>query len=135
MIRYDGVPIDEWDLKQLRRRMAVVAQDTQLFATTIIENITYGMKPDEYTKEEVIQAAKAANGTYTPAHKQATIHSLATQALNPIHFAPINCATCSLSLFLCSLFHSLTSVCVVPLIDGSLRLHNGDGGRLRNESG
>ena len=62
VIRYDGVPIDEWDLKQLRRRMAVVAQDTQLFATTIIENITYGMKPDEYTKEEVIEAAKAANG-------------------------------------------------------------------------
>lgn len=42
--------------------MAVVAQDTQLFATTIIENITYGMRPDEYTKEQVIEAAKAANG-------------------------------------------------------------------------
>ena len=47
VIRYDGVPIDEWDLRQLRRRMAVVAQDTQLFATTIIENITYGMRPHE----------------------------------------------------------------------------------------
>ena len=65
VIRCDGVPIDEWDLRQLRRQMAVVAQVTQLFATTIIENITYGMKPHEYTREEVIEAAKAAIGTQT----------------------------------------------------------------------
>ena len=30
VIRYDGVPIDEWNLKQLRQGMAIVAQDTQL---------------------------------------------------------------------------------------------------------
>jgi ABC-type multidrug transport system fused ATPase/permease subunit len=60
-IEYDGVSIDEWNLKLLRKQMAVVAQDSQLFATSIIENITYGMKPHEYTREEVISAAKAAN--------------------------------------------------------------------------
>jgi ABC-type multidrug transport system fused ATPase/permease subunit len=61
-IRYDGVGIDEWDLTVLRRQMSLVMQDTQLFATSIIENITYGMKPNEYSREEVIKAAKAANG-------------------------------------------------------------------------
>ena len=61
-IRYDGVPIDEWDLSVLRRQIASVAQDSQLFATSVIENITYGMRADEYSREDVIKAAKAANG-------------------------------------------------------------------------
>ena len=60
-IAYDRVGIDEWNLPRLRKQMAVVQQDTQLFATSIIDNIVYGMKPHEYTREEVVEAAKAAN--------------------------------------------------------------------------
>ena len=60
-VSFDGVNIDEWNLPVLRKQMAVVQQGSDLFATSIIENITYGMQPHEWTRQEVIDAAKAAN--------------------------------------------------------------------------
>lgn len=47
------VLLDGWDLRSLNlrsvhRHMGVVAQDTQMFATSIEENITYGV--DSYTQ-------------------------------------------------------------------------------------
>ena len=41
--------------------MALVAQDTQLFAGTILDNITYGLEEDTYTRRDVEEAAKGAN--------------------------------------------------------------------------
>jgi ABC-type multidrug transport system fused ATPase/permease subunit len=108
-IRYDGVPIDEWDLSVLRRQIASVAQDSQLFATSVIENITYGMRADEYSREDVIKAAKAANGQTDKAEL-----SVAKQSARP---APAAHSCLRLSLAVCS-----------------LRLHHGNGRGLRHES-
>lgn len=43
----------------LRRHIAVVSQETQLFNMTIEQNIAYGVT--NYTREELYEAAKLAN--------------------------------------------------------------------------
>ena len=57
-ILLDGVDIARVDPRALRRRIAIVAQDTVLFADTILENIRYG-RPDA-SDAEVQAAAHAA---------------------------------------------------------------------------
>jgi ATP-binding cassette, subfamily B, bacterial len=54
----DGVDIKQADPIAVRQRIAIVPQDTVLFASTAMENIRYG-KP-EATDEEVKAAARAA---------------------------------------------------------------------------
>ena len=58
-IFYFGKDIKTINLKELRKRVALVSQDTYLFPDSIEENIRYGN--EKATKEEVIGAAKAAN--------------------------------------------------------------------------
>ncbi|ACZ43706.1 ABC transporter related protein [Thermobaculum terrenum ATCC BAA-798] len=55
----DGRDIRELPLDELRSRIAIVFQDTFLFATTVRENIAFGR--EGATEEEIIAAAKAAN--------------------------------------------------------------------------
>uniref|UniRef100_A0A6B2L9R1 ABC transporter domain-containing protein n=1 Tax=Arcella intermedia TaxID=1963864 RepID=A0A6B2L9R1_9EUKA len=60
-----GILLDGKDYRQLnpislRKHIGIVAQDTELFNLTIEENIAYGVE-DNYTKEELYQAAKLAN--------------------------------------------------------------------------
>ncbi len=57
-ILIDGKNIRDITLKSLRNNIGVVQQDVYLFSGTVYENILYG-KPGA-TKEEVIEAAKAA---------------------------------------------------------------------------
>ncbi len=57
-ILLDGVDIKDADPEAVRRRIAIVPQNTILFATTAMENIRYG-NPDA-TDEDVKQAARAA---------------------------------------------------------------------------
>lgn len=57
-ILLDGIDVREYAIKDLRKRVAVVLQETILFSGTIRENIKWG-KPDA-TEEEIIAAAKAA---------------------------------------------------------------------------
>jgi len=57
----DGVPLQDWNLRSFHRQVALVAQDTQLFAGTILDNITYGLEEDTYTRRDVEEAAKGAN--------------------------------------------------------------------------
>ena len=54
----DGVAYPELSLKELRRIIAVVDQDTILFNGSVRDNIAYGMK--EATLEQVTAAARAA---------------------------------------------------------------------------
>jgi len=54
----DGIAANEADLFELRRRMALVPQDTALFADTVTENIRYGA-PDA-SDEDVRKAAHLA---------------------------------------------------------------------------
>ena len=54
----DGVDVRDLPVQELRRKIAVVPQESFLFSTTVFENIAYG-KPDA-TMDEVIEAAKKA---------------------------------------------------------------------------
>jgi subfamily B ATP-binding cassette protein MsbA len=58
-ITIDGHDLRRIKLNALRQQVAVVLQDSFLFNNNVVENLLYG-KPDA-TREEVIQAAKAAN--------------------------------------------------------------------------
>ena len=58
-IRLDGVPLPKADPREVRARLAVVPQETVIFAATAYENILYG-RPDA-TEAEVWAAAEAAN--------------------------------------------------------------------------
>lgn len=55
----DSVDLREFDIKTVRRRMAVVSQDTFIFNTSVYENISYGS--ENATQEQVEEAAKSAN--------------------------------------------------------------------------
>jgi subfamily B ATP-binding cassette protein MsbA len=58
-ILLDGEPIQEYDLKDLRRQIAYVGQDVRLFNDTIRNNIAYGLS-DAVSDEQIIEAAKQA---------------------------------------------------------------------------
>lgn len=58
-IKINDVDISTFNLKSLRRRIGVVAQEPVLFSGTIAENIAYG-KPSA-TRAEIIAAARKAN--------------------------------------------------------------------------
>lgn len=57
-ITVDGVPLDAYSRDGLRRRLALVLQDTWLFGGTIAENIAYGAPGA--AREQIVEAAKAA---------------------------------------------------------------------------
>ena len=57
-ITVDGVPLDAYSRDGLRRRLALVLQDTWLFGGTIAENISYGVPGA--SREAIVEAAKAA---------------------------------------------------------------------------
>ena len=57
-ITVDGVPLDAYSRDGLRRRLALVLQDTWLFGGSIAENIAYGAPGA--SREQIIEAAKAA---------------------------------------------------------------------------
>lgn len=56
----DGKEYESLKVNQLRRLFGVVTQETELFATTVKQNIAFGLDEDEYTMEDVINAAKKA---------------------------------------------------------------------------
>lgn len=55
----DGKDIRKYNLKSLRKHMAIVPQEPCLFATTIYENIAYGH--ESATEAEITDAARLAN--------------------------------------------------------------------------
>ena len=57
-ITIDGVPVGQYSRDGLRRRLALVLQDTWLFGGTIAENIAYGT--EGATREQIVAAARAA---------------------------------------------------------------------------
>jgi ATP-binding cassette subfamily B protein len=54
----DGVPFDDVDIRDMRRAIGVVMQDTMMFAGTVGENIAYGCS--EATRPEIEHAAELA---------------------------------------------------------------------------
>ncbi|KAH6830259.1 ABC transporter family protein [Perilla frutescens var. hirtella] len=60
VVKIDGRDIKSYDLRSLRKHIALVSQEPTLFAGTIKQNITYGASED-VGEAEVIGASKAAN--------------------------------------------------------------------------
>ncbi|KAJ7544789.1 hypothetical protein O6H91_09G093300 [Diphasiastrum complanatum] len=60
-IYIDGHDIREIGLKSLRREVGIVPQDIVLFTGTVLENIAYGVLPDQMDFKAVEQAAGLAN--------------------------------------------------------------------------
>ncbi|MHB1294994.1 MAG: ABC transporter ATP-binding protein [Anaerolineae bacterium] len=58
-VTVDGYDVRDVTMASLRKQIGVVAQDTFLFAGTVMDNIRYGRL--EATDEEVVAAAKTAN--------------------------------------------------------------------------
>ena len=59
-IMIDGVDISTLSLKNLRKHLAIVPQETILFDGSLAENITYGCEGD-FSEEQLVNAADAAN--------------------------------------------------------------------------
>ena len=59
-IRIDGLDINQFTLKSLRRHIALVSQDIVLFNDTVYANIAFGAHAN-CAREDVIAAAQAAN--------------------------------------------------------------------------
>ncbi len=59
VVKLDGVPLPDMRLRDLRRQIGLVTQETMLFDDTIFNNIRYG-SPDA-SLSEVIEAAKRAH--------------------------------------------------------------------------
>lgn len=57
-VQYNGISVNEVDLEKLRARIGLVAQDTQLFAGTIRENLLFA-QPNA-TDEECMEALRSA---------------------------------------------------------------------------
>lgn len=55
----DGVPLQEFEIHTVRRKMAVVSQDTFIFNASIRHNIAYGIK--EVEDSAIWEAARLAN--------------------------------------------------------------------------
>ena len=53
---YGGVPSNEINIKSLRGQIGLVNQEATLFAGTIEENITYGLK--DYSFDQLQEAAR-----------------------------------------------------------------------------
>jgi subfamily B ATP-binding cassette protein MsbA len=58
-ILIDGTELREFEIASLRRKMAVVSQDTFIFNTSVRENIAYGT--EGATEAQIIEAARLAN--------------------------------------------------------------------------
>lgn len=60
VVEMDGRDLKTYNLRSLRKHMALVSQEPTLFGGTIRENIVYGVS-DETDETEIVEAAKAAN--------------------------------------------------------------------------
>ena len=68
-ILIDGEDIQSFKLSSLRNHLALVTQETFLFNDTILNNISFG-KEGESTREEILDAAKAAHVDYFVEHME-----------------------------------------------------------------
>ena len=72
-VTLDGVPIQDWELRALRRQIAMVSQDFALFNDTVLANVCLGGEVDE------ARAARALEDAYLLDHVNSMpqgIHSL-----------------------------------------------------------
>ena len=56
VVKVDGADIRDYDVKALRRRLAIVLQDVFLFTGSVMDNIT--LRDESISREQVIESAK-----------------------------------------------------------------------------
>ncbi len=59
----DGVDLNDWDLKSLRRQIAIVTQESHLLNDTVRNNIAYGEMRGT-SEEKILEAARMANALH-----------------------------------------------------------------------
>jgi len=57
----NSTDLQEMNVRDLRKNIGLVSQDTQLFRANVTDNITYGLSPESFTMEDVERAAMLAN--------------------------------------------------------------------------
>ena len=62
-ILIDGVPLNDFELRNLRSHIALVSQNITLFNDTVARNIAYGALGDTADQEDIRLAAEAAHAT------------------------------------------------------------------------
>jgi ABC-type multidrug transport system fused ATPase/permease subunit len=60
-IFFNGQDLRTLNLRSVHQHVGLVAQETQLFGTTVLANIMYSCPPHSVTREDVIEAARKAN--------------------------------------------------------------------------
>lgn len=73
----DGVDVREYSLQELRKKVAIALQKSEIFSTTIRENILWG--DIQATEEEVQLAADIAQATEFIDNKEEKMHTLISQ--------------------------------------------------------
>jgi subfamily B ATP-binding cassette protein MsbA len=58
-VLFDGIDLREFEIDSVRRKMAIVSQDTFIFNTSVHNNIAYGT--EEADEEAILKAAQLAN--------------------------------------------------------------------------
>jgi len=58
-IYFDGTNLKKFDIKSIRRRMAIVSQDTFIFNASVTDNIAYGLT--DVNQDDILRATKLAN--------------------------------------------------------------------------
>lgn len=56
-ILLDGIPLRQYRLKNLRRMIGLVSQDHFMFSSTVRKNIGFGLPPEEFVADGVIEEA------------------------------------------------------------------------------
>jgi subfamily B ATP-binding cassette protein MsbA len=59
----DGVDLNDWDLKSLRRQIAIVTQESHLLNDTVRNNIAYGEMRGT-SEDKILEAARMANALH-----------------------------------------------------------------------
>lgn len=81
MIKIDGMPLQQYDLQQLRESIGFAPQKATLFSKTIAENIRYG--DEEATEEQIAESLLAACATeFVEKLPAGTDHQLTQGATN-----------------------------------------------------
>ncbi len=79
VLKIDGVPVQDYTLRNLRQQIAVVSQDVVLFEGTVADNIAYG-SDGSITDEAIIEVARNAHAMEFIEKLDNGIHSIVGDA-------------------------------------------------------
>lgn len=72
MIRIDGVPLEDWDRRQLRQQIGIVSQDVVIFQGTLRENLLATVPPNRLPADDLILKACRRTGLDLLMHRMSS---------------------------------------------------------------